>query len=136
SVTSELGKGSTFKFNLKRSDQTVVPSRMQEVSSRLNTVVSIVSDADHETVVTDSPNSDLKKFHVLVVDDDEINRQVLIKQLSLHEYQTSEAAGGEEAVRIVSTDPSVDLILLDVMMPKMTGYEAAKIIRQSKAMHE
>lgn len=136
SVTSEVGVGSTFKFNLKRSDQLVTPSRMQEASNRLNAVIDIVNDNDHEVVVTDSPNVDSKKFHVLVVDDDEINRQVLIKQLSLHEYRTSEAASGEEAVRMVNSDPSVDLVLLDVMMPRMTGYEAAKIMRKTKAVHE
>ncbi len=136
SVTSEVSKGSTFKFNLKRSDQAVTPSRMQEASSRLNAVVDIVSDNDNEVVVTDSPNVDSKKFHVLVVDDDEINRQVLIKQLSLHEYHTSEAASGEEAINIVNSDSSVDLVLLDVMMPRMTGYETARIIRKTREVHE
>lgn len=135
SVVSELDKGSTFRFTLKVSDQPVAHQQRESASAvRLNSVVDVFSD--NEVVVTESPNMDHGKFHILVVDDDSINRQVLIGQLSLHNYRISEASNGQEAVEKIKSDDSVDLVLLDVMMPRMTGYEAAMQIRAIKPVHE
>lgn len=137
SVISELNRGSTFRFTLKISDQPVA-HRQREADSavRLNAVVDVYGDSESEVVVTESPNVDSCKFHILVVDDDPINRQVLIGQLSLHDYQISEASNGQEAVEKIKSDGTVDLVLLDVMMPRMTGYEAAMQIRAIKPVHE
>jgi two-component system sensor histidine kinase ChiS len=137
SVVSELNKGSTFRFTLKISDQPVAHQQREADSAvRLNAVVDVYGDSDSELVVTESPNVDSCKFHILVVDDDPINRQVLIGQLSLHDYQISEASNGQEAVEKIKSDGTVDLVLLDVMMPRMTGYEAAMQIRAIKPVHE
>lgn len=137
SVHSELNKGSTFRFTLKKSDQPVAHRQREEDSAvRLNAVVDVYGEGDSEVVVTESPNVDSCKFHILVVDDDPINRQVLIGQLSLHNYRISEASNGQEAVEKIKSDGSVDLVLLDVMMPRMTGYEAAMQIRAIKPVHE
>ena len=65
---------------------------------------------------------------VLVVDDDLTNRMVLSALLKESGYQSLIAENGEEAVNIVN-DNHVDIILLDVMMPVMDGYQAAKIIK-------
>ena len=67
---------------------------------------------------------------VLIVDDDLINRMVLRALLKEDGYQTLEAENGEQAVE-VSTNQEVDIILLDIMMPVMDGYEAAKIIKET-----
>jgi len=137
SVVSEINKGSTFRFTLKVSDQPVeVAAREMDARTHLNSVVDVYGDSDTEVVVTESPNINSCKFHILVVDDDPINRQVLIGQLSLHNYLISEASNGQEAVERIKSDDSVDLVLLDVMMPRMTGYEAAMQIRAIKPVHE
>lgn len=137
SVVSELNKGSTFRFTLKISDQPVAHQQREADSAvRLNAVVDVYGDSEGEVVVTESPNVDSCKFHILVVDDDPINRQVLIGQLSLHNYHISEASNGQEAVERIKSDGTVDLVLLDVMMPRMTGYEAAMQIRAIKPVHE
>lgn len=137
SVASELNKGSTFRFTLKVSDQPVAhQQREADCAVRLNAVVDVYGNNDAEVVVTESPNVDSCKFHILVVDDDPINRQVLISQLSLHNYHISEASNGQEAVEKIRSDGTVDLVLLDVMMPRMTGYEAAMQIRAIKPVHE
>jgi two-component system sensor histidine kinase ChiS len=136
-VTSEINKGSTFRFSLKISEQPVTDAaRAMDAQTRLNSVMDIYGENDMEVVVTESPNVDSCKFHILVVDDDPINRQVLIGQLSLHNYRISEASNGQEAVEKIKSDGSVDLVLLDVMMPRMTGYEAAMQIRAIKPVHE
>src|SRR5690606_2487116 len=102
-----------FRFTLKISDQPVAhQQREADCAVRLNAVVDVYGDSDGEVVVTESPNVDSCKFHILVVDDDPINRQVLIGQLSLHNYHISEASNGQEAVERIKSDGTVDLVLL------------------------
>jgi two-component system sensor histidine kinase ChiS len=68
---------------------------------------------------------------ILVVDDDAVNRMVLQGMLKLHDYRVLEAENGVQAVEMVQQNPQIDLVIMDVMMPKMTGYEACRIIRQT-----
>lgn len=68
------------------------------------------------------------KIRILVVDDDLTNRLVLRALLRESGYQTVEAEDGEQAVTAVKAG-GIDIILLDVMMPVMDGYEAARIIK-------
>lgn len=68
---------------------------------------------------------------VLIVDDDPVNRMVLQGMLKLHEYQVLEAENGLQAVQMVQQNPQIDLIIMDVMMPNMTGYEACQEIRRT-----
>lgn len=65
---------------------------------------------------------------VLVVDDDLTNRMVLCALLKESGFSTIEAVNGEDAVRVVD-EQYIDIILLDVMMPVMDGYQAAKVIK-------
>lgn len=67
---------------------------------------------------------------ILIVDDDPVNRMVLQGMLKLHDYRVLEADDGMQAVEMVQQNPHIDLIILDVMMPKMTGYEACQEIRR------
>lgn len=138
SVSSELDKGSTFRFTLRTTTEAPVVSNKEEGGGeRLNQLVdSYTNEQENEVLVTESANRETCQFHILVVDDDSINRQVLIGQLSLHDYRITEAANGGEAVEIIKADDSIDLVLLDVMMPRMTGYEAASQIRAIKPVHE
>jgi len=72
---------------------------------------------------------------VLIVDDDAVNRMVLSGILGLHCYKILEAESGAEAIEKVAKHPEIDLVVMDVMMPNMTGYEATEKIRQTHAMH-
>ncbi|MCW8936273.1 MAG: SpoIIE family protein phosphatase [Gammaproteobacteria bacterium] len=74
-----------------------------------------------------SQTSDKEKI-ILVVDDDQTNRLVLSSLLKESGYKAIIAVNGEEAVKIVDEN-HVDIILLDVMMPVMDGYQAARIIK-------
>ncbi len=75
-------------------------------------------------------DNDIKK--ILVVDDDLTNRLVLCALLKESGYEYIEAENGEEAVRAVD-EHHVDIILLDVMMPVMDGYQAAKVIKSRQS---
>jgi sigma-B regulation protein RsbU (phosphoserine phosphatase) len=65
---------------------------------------------------------------VLVVDDDENNRDMLSRQISREGYQVQTAASGRDALELLQTQ-QVDLILLDVMMPDMDGYAVLQRIQ-------
>jgi CheY-like chemotaxis protein len=60
---------------------------------------------------------------VLVVDDDPGLRSVLAHVLEGHGFGVTSAADGKEAMRVLRTGPAVDLILLDLMMPVMNGWQ-------------
>src|SRR6202163_4507295 len=65
---------------------------------------------------------------ILVVDDNETNRDILITRLEIHGYRLLQAADAEEALASTAQH-SPDLILLDVMMPKMDGFEVCRQLR-------
>jgi adenylate cyclase len=65
---------------------------------------------------------------ILIVDDNEANRDILEARLKVHGYELLQAADGEEALAAVQRDHP-DLILLDVMMPKLDGVEVCRRIK-------
>jgi len=65
---------------------------------------------------------------ILVVDDEPFNRDILVQQLDALGYRTAEARNGREALDSVARSPP-DLILLDVMMPIMDGFEACRSLK-------
>jgi adenylate cyclase len=65
---------------------------------------------------------------ILVVDDNETNRDILVTRLKTNGYQTLQAADGEQALRMVA-EHHPDLVLLDVMMPKLDGLEACRRLK-------
>jgi CheY-like chemotaxis protein len=68
--------------------------------------------------------------HVLIVDDQALNRILLSQMLKDEGYQISMAYNGQEAIKILEHEP-IDIVLLDVIMPVMDGFETAKIIKNN-----
>ncbi len=130
-VESELGKGSRFIFTLPISKQTPEPTSdsSQEVARVREDVVS--------PLVVPSPTVPSKgEFTILAVDDEPINLQVVTNHLSLQHYAIIQASNGMEALEKIQQGCKPDLIILDVMMPKMSGYEVCKIIREQFPANE
>jgi len=69
-------------------------------------------------------------FHILVADDDKHTRMLLRAVLENANYTVSTAENGEEALDVLGRE-HIDLVVLDVMMPKMDGYEFTKLIRET-----
>lgn len=113
-VSSELGKGSTFSFMLTFQ----VPQYPKIFRSA----------------------TDLHGMHVLVVDDLEISRNILIELLTQWGFRVSEAASGQEAIEFLEkADTSanqVELILLDWKMPEMNGIEVARHVHRLAETHK
>ncbi len=71
----------------------------------------------------------LRKQHkILIVDDVLENIKVLVHALA-HDYKLSVATNGEDALRIAASEKPPDLILLDIMMPGMDGYEVFRRLK-------
>ena len=70
-----------------------------------------------------------KKSNILIVDDDADIRNVL-RLLLQERYEVSEAADGSAAVEYLRSNPDTDLVILDVMMPGMNGYETCDALRE------
>ncbi|AWA30201.1 histidine kinase [Flavobacterium magnum] len=75
-------------------------------------------------------NNVLSNKTVLVVDDDVRNIYSLTKALEILQMKVVTAIDGKEALRILDENPGVDVVLLDMMMPNMDGYETAQRIRE------
>ena len=72
----------------------------------------------------------MEQIKILVVDDESRMRKLVHDFLAKQGYSVLEAENGEEAVDIFFSDKNIDLIILDVMMPKMDGWQVCKEIRQ------
>lgn len=152
-VESAEGIGSRFTFSLPAVAETdLSDSAGQELpGSRLTRLMeggeSITGKTDPGEMGGDhalgtlalqreESSGDEDEVRLLIVDDEPINLQVLENHLSFHHYLVTRANSGAEALaRIEAETVPFDLILLDVMMPQMSGYEVCKRIRDRFPPH-
>ncbi|MCP4661150.1 MAG: response regulator [bacterium] len=129
-VESTLGEGTSFHFTLPISEQEVqvAPSLAPETEPLPAAPPSErIQDAESEP----PPGTP----RILIVDDEPVNLQVVRNHLARESYPLTLASSGEEALRLLK-EQSFDLVLLDIMMPKLSGYEVCRILRQSHPMAE
>lgn len=72
-------------------------------------------------------------FRLLIVDDNEMNRDLLLRRLGSSGYQLAAAENGKEALEIMQQQ-SFDLVLLDIMMPVMDGYETLEVMQKDEVL--
>lgn len=137
-VESTLGQGSQFTFTLPISDEPV-SEPLSDIHSQLSEVQS-TNNFDIETPVPPSLLNQIARtpgqLKILIVDDEPVNRQVIANFLSLPEYNIIQATSGMEAISMIEDGLMPDAILLDVMMPRMTGYEVTKTLRDKWQLTE
>jgi two-component system sensor histidine kinase/response regulator len=80
-----------------------------------------------------APGTDDVRGHLLVVDDDAANREVLCRRLERQGHDVQIASSGRDAMRILG-EAAYDLVLLDIMMPEMDGYEVLGRIKSDSTL--
>lgn len=82
--------------------------------------------------------ADLTGVKILMAEDNELNAEIAMVQLEEAGIQVTRASDGKEVVKIFAENPpgTFDIILMDVMMPEMNGYEATKAIRSMNNRHD
>ena len=73
----------------------------------------------------------MKNCKILVIDDESRMRKLVRDFLTKKGYEVLEASNGEEAMEIFYEDKEIDLLILDVMMPKMDGWEVCREVRKT-----
>lgn len=117
-VKSEYGKGSEFSFNIQLKE---IPNTKDSIPSTKNQV-----KKKEELKV-----KGLNQSKILLVEDNVINQEIVVGLLEGTNIKVDIVSNGLEAVEIFSKNKNVyELILMDILMPVMNGYEATKKIRE------
>jgi signal transduction histidine kinase/class 3 adenylate cyclase/CheY-like chemotaxis protein len=131
-VDSAPGKGAHFHFLLPLAEE-IQPQELKAPRIRLfpsTGELEEVKELVRQTrPLTELPTDHDAPFRILIVDDEPINLQVLVNMLALQRYSVTKANSGKEALDAIQNQ-TFDLILLDVMMPKMSGYEVCEAVRK------
>lgn len=127
-LDSEEGKGSTFTLYLPST--TSVPNAEAFAGLR-ETAASAVAEA--EAVAVETPLGQtvgaFRGKKILIADDDNRNVFALQNALETEGIQVVIARDGRESLEALEQEPDIDLVLMDIMMPEMDGYEAIRAIR-------
>ena len=138
SVISSPGQGSTFQFSMPIdhypvSAQIEFPVRAPAILPDLPAVIPILETTNGRKA--NNLSSTLPVISVLIVDDEIVNIKVLENHLTLHGYQVDKAYTGVEALQKIK-EKTYDLVILDVMMPNMSGFDLCIKIRELYLMNK
>jgi CheY-like chemotaxis protein len=142
-VESEKGKGSTFSFTLSTIEENfdITNHSLGEKSKFLTTpkaeqgaqqsVLENIQYMAQAEPLKQQATLDNENPVVLIVDDEIVNLEAVAIHLRLQKYQVLQSFNGPEALKLIEQHGKPDLILLDVMMPQMTGLEVCAAIRET-----
>ena len=145
-VESSLGKGSTFTFRLLlqnletsqifthvgKDNMLNVPCQMRDSSNSSEPEVHVLidnpssHDLSDETIIFRP-----EKVRILLVEDNDLNRSIATRLLQKYKFQVDSAVNGYRALEMIREHNNYDIILLDIQMPVMDGYETATELRKN-----
>ena len=114
SLDSTLHKGSTFYFD--------IPYKLHDKKGTNN--------IDDPLVTKKTSLGSIKKLKILIAEDDEFSYKFISILLEKYVKEILHATNGKEAIDLCKNNPDIDLILMDVKMPILDGYQATKHIRR------
>ena len=126
-VESQVGKGSCFYFVVEYSTKLGKEPCVDSVGNKRTIVEEIIQKI--------TPSSEGGKSNILVVDDDERIRKMLRQELEDEGYSVWESENGTEALTFLKNEHShIDLVLLDIMMPQVDGFDVLSAIKTNEKL--
>ncbi|CAM2008461.1 ATP-binding protein [Acanthopleuribacter pedis] len=131
-LQSAPGRGSTFTLRLPvaAAEDLITHNRTTALLPRLEAPPTVSSTSREP-----EPDPGGAGLHVLLVDDEAVNRQVLSRHLESADYRVTVVGDGEAALARLR-QPGIDLVVLDVMMPGMSGFEVCRRIRTEHRLQD
>lgn len=129
STTSELGKGTTFVFDIPLisvEQKTIVPLRLEE-TSKLSQALQVTIEAYNQKFEVQKP--------VLLITEDHPEMRAFIAQTLTPYFEIKQAGNGAVALEILKKE-NIDIVISDVMMPIMDGFELLEEIKRDEALHQ
>lgn len=141
-VSSVMGEGSEFTFSLSLADSKtletdLVPELLPETEALREKNLFDIEEDEIPALVEQRLFNErtFDRPAILIVDDDPVNLQVLETILPSEHYDVTTAISGVEALALLDTQ-EWDLVISDIMMPQMSGYELTRIIRERFTLTE
>lgn len=128
-IESELGRGTRVTFSIPIARGISIPHEPEVENDQLFRMPFMPEEEIPLPELSEDAYQD--GSIVLVVDDDPVNLAVIVNQLAISQFRVLTATGGREALEIVRGKRPPDLVLLDLMMPDMTGFEVMAEIRKT-----
>ncbi|KLO05580.1 hypothetical protein SCHPADRAFT_946794 [Schizopora paradoxa] len=110
-------------------DKTIFEPHFKSISTPQPSASISAVDSESST----SGTALFSKLRILVVEDDHVNRAILVKRLALDGHSVIPTTNGQEGVDAVQRDSEFDCVLMDIQMPVLNGFDAAKKIRSMEA---
>lgn len=133
SCESVEGQGTTFTFNVPISKEAFVPSQIDEQNKmQIHIHKDSIADLPKAEFMTEDkePTPEAGASHILIVEDN-VELLRLMKRLLQPRYHVQTASNGRDALQLIQTH-RVDIVISDVMMPEMDGYELTDHIKQNE----
>ena len=113
-LESEIGKGSTFYFTIPYIHYNETKTKVEKIE------------------LTDNGNEEeeLNKLKILIVEDDAISKLLMTLAVKKYAKEILKVSTGYQAIETCRANPDIDLVMMDINMPEMGGYEATKKIRE------
>ncbi len=132
-LESELGIGTEISFTLPIVSNREELQAGKEAGVTIEPFIDVLPSVKMNVMPVTAKKT--KSAKILIADDEPVNLQVLRNQLVLDGYEVTTAHDGEQVIQYVQAE-RFDLLILDIMMPKMSGYDVCQKLRKNYSLME